>query len=234
MTELGGEGGTAPEVGARAIYTVMTQTLVWRREVMGALNCKTLAATFFLVITMVVASTAIGETEFKKVKLLTEISLDVPAQWKLKVHEKSRSFTVEEVAKEKRTLLLAHSLSANAMISVSLWPKKNGLNTKELESMTAERLSKIKGGLAKGLSNSGELKVITIHDPVVMLVSGLPALVTGYLRAGADDPEDTWDVINILIPRPDLDVRISLSWSSKRDDYWSPVMIHVVKSFVTY
>lgn len=199
-------------------------------------SCKPLVTTFFLVLAAVIAPNAPAETEFKKVRLLTGISLDIPEQWPLKTYEKNRSFTVADVAKEKKTLLLAHSLSANAMISVSLGPKGKLTGTK-IESITPEHLSGIKAQLIKTMmagENDGSPTVVTMHDPAVVTVAGHPALMTGYLRGGIKNPADTWEVIHFLIPRPDLDVRVNLSWSSERDAYWRPVMTHVVESLVIY
>lgn len=203
---------------------------------MGVYRCKHLAATVLLTLTSAFAPMQLIATEFRKVQLLSGISLDLPAQWAVKTHEKPRSFTVAEVVKESRNLLLAHSLPLKATVSVSLAPKKK-LTAAYLKAMTPERLTAMNAQIIKSMTqgeNDGAPKVIATRDLEVTSVSGHPALKSGYLRNGVTVPEETWEVVQLRVPMPDLEVNVRLSWRSDEEAGWRPIMAHIVDSIVIH
>ncbi|TDF86251.1 hypothetical protein [Pseudomonas sp. H9] len=195
-------------------------------------QCKRLSAVVFFASALAAVSTVSVAEEFKRLKLPSGISLQVPAQWSVQTPDQGPGFSVAEAASKRATLLIGHSVPKGALLRLRLGPVSK-LTPARLQTLKPEALAKLNDAFFQGMKSVEKEKgpnVVSMREPAVVSVSGHPALRLGYLRAGADGAGENWEVVQLQIPLADRSVHVTMSWSADSDATWRPMMERVTSS----
>lgn len=204
---------------------------------------KTFNFLFFAFI--VFSSSAFSQdTEFHRIHLKYDISLDVPSHWMIisqdnrkNIRAAGKAMTdnagIESSAGQKETLLAINSTPspAGAMIRVSVTSPPD-YKQSDLTAATPEALKAIGTGMHSAFSKleaSGGPKIIEMQPVRIEKFKTYRVLVMPYIRAGITGPSP-WQVTQYKIPLPNRLIEITLSHRQSDAVVWRPILERVWRS----